>query len=100
MRDVQKLVQNIDVQVGPLRPSIQRALSSIEKTTDEAGRTLRQAQQTLVVLEGDIGEESELMYELKKAIKEVGNSAKAIQGLAKALEQQPESLLFGRKRKK
>jgi len=53
-----------------------------------------------VALEGDIGEESELMYELKKAIKEVGNSAKAIQGLAKALEQQPESLLFGRKRKK
>jgi paraquat-inducible protein B len=61
--------------------------------------TLRQAQQTLAVLEGDIGEDSELMYELKKAVKEVGTAGKAIQGLAKALERQPESLLFGKKKK-
>lgn len=99
VKDVQKLVQNIDGQVGPLGPSIQRTLSSIEKTSDEAGMRLRQAQQTLSVLEGDIGEDSELMYELKKAVKEVGTAAKAIQSLAKVLEQQPESLLFGRKKK-
>jgi paraquat-inducible protein B len=99
MKDVQKLVQNIDRQVGPLGPSIQRTLASMEKTSDEAGVTLRQAQQTLTVLEGDIGEDSELMYELTKAIKEVGTAGKAIESLAKALEQQPESLLFGRKKK-
>jgi paraquat-inducible protein B len=61
--------------------------------------TLRQAQQVLAVLEGDIGEDSELMYELKKAVKEVGTAGKAIQSLAKAVEQQPESLLFGKKKK-
>jgi paraquat-inducible protein B len=99
VKDVQKLVQDIDRQVEPLGPSIQRTLSSIEKTSDEAGITLRQAQQTLTVLEGDIGEDSELMYELKKAVKEVGTAGKAIESLAKALEQQPESLLFGRKKK-
>jgi paraquat-inducible protein B len=99
VKDVQKLVQDIDRQVEPLGPSIQRTLSSIEKTSDEAGMTLRQAQQVLAVLEGDIGEDSELVYELKKAIKEVGTAGKAIQSLAKALEQQPESLLFGRKKK-
>jgi paraquat-inducible protein B len=99
VKDVQKLVQDIDRQVEPLGPSIQRTLSSIEKTSDEAGMTLRQAQQTLAVLEGDIGEDSELMYELKKAVKEVGTAGKAIQSLAKALEQQPESLLFGKKKK-
>ena len=99
VKDVQKLVQDIDRQVEPLGPSIQRTLSSIEKTSDEAGITLRQAQQTLTVLECDIGEDSELMYELTKAVKEVGTAGRAIQGLAKALEQQPESLLFGRKKK-
>ena len=99
MKDIQKLAQDIDRQVEPLGTSIQRTLSSIEKTSDEAGITLRQAQQTLAVLEGDIGEDSELMYELKKAVKEVGTAGKAIQSLAKALEQQPESLLFGRKKK-
>ncbi len=99
VKDVQSLVQNIDGQVGPLGPSIQRTLSSIEKTSEEAGMTLRQAQQTLSALEGDFGEDSELMYELRKAVKETGTAAKAIQSLAKALEQQPESLLFGRKKK-
>jgi paraquat-inducible protein B len=99
VKDVQKLAQDIDGQVGPLGSSVQRTLSSIDKAADEAGTTLRQAQQTLVVLEGDIGEDSELMYELKKAVKEVGTAGKAIESLAKALELQPESLLFGRKKK-
>ena len=99
VKDIQKLVKNIDRQVGPLGPSIQRTLASIEKTSDEAGMALRQAQQILTVLEGDIGEDSELMYELKKAVKEVGTAGKAIQSLAKALERQPESLLFGKKKK-
>ena len=99
VKDVQRLVQNIDRQVGPLGPSIQRTLSSIEKTSDEGGITLRMAQQTLGVLESDMGEDSTLMYELKKAVKEVGTAAKAIQSLAKTLEQQPESLLLGKKQK-
>jgi paraquat-inducible protein B len=99
VKDIQKLAQDIDRQVEPLGPSIQRTLLSIEKTSDEAGMTFRQAQQILAVLEGDIGEDSELMYELKKAVKEVGTAGKSIQGLAKSLERQPESLLFGKKKK-
>ena len=99
VKDVQKLVQNIDRQVGPLGPSIQRTLASIEKTSDEAGMTLRHAQQTLTALEGDIGGDSELMYEVKKAVREVGAAGKEIRSLAKSLERQPESLLFGKKEK-
>jgi paraquat-inducible protein B len=99
MKDIQKLVQRIDRQVEPLSVSMQRTLSSVEKTSDEAAIALRQAQQTLAVLEGEIGEDSELVYELKKAIKEVGNAGKAVRGLARALDRQPESLLFGKKKK-
>jgi hypothetical protein len=39
------------------------------------------------------------MYELKKAVKEVGTAGKAVESLAKTLERQPESLLFGKKKK-
>ena len=99
VKDVQKLVQNIDRQVGPLGPSIQRTLASIEKTSDEAGVTLWQAQQTLTVLEDDIGDDSELMYELKKAVKEVGTAGKSIQDLARSAERHPESIIFGKKKK-
>ena len=76
LREAQKLIQDIDGEVGPLGPSIQRTLSSIEKASDEARMTFRQAQQTLVVLEGDIGEDSELMYELTKADQGSGDCRK------------------------
>jgi paraquat-inducible protein B len=99
LKDVQKLAQDVDREVGPLGQSIQRTLSSFEKTSDEAGMTLRHAQQTLTALEGNIGEDSELIYEFKKAVREVGAAGKEIQSLAKSLERQPESLLFGKKQK-
>ncbi|MFZ7110156.1 MAG: MlaD family protein [Desulfatiglandales bacterium] len=99
LKDIQELAQHVDRQVGPLSLSMQRTLSGIEKISDEAGMTLREVQQTFAALEGNIGEDSELMYELKKAVKEMGTAGKAIRSLAKALEQQPESLLFGRKKK-
>ncbi len=99
VKDVQKLVQNVDSEVGPLGSSVQRTLSSIEKTSDEARTTLRQAQQTLTVLEGDIGEDSELMYELKKTVKEVGTAAKSIESLAKSAGRHPEAIIFGTKKK-
>jgi paraquat-inducible protein B len=99
IKDVRNLIQNIDRQVGPLGPSIERTLSNIERTSEEAGVTLRRAQQTLSVLEDDMGEDSELVYELKKTVKEIGAAGKSIQSLAKALEQQPESILFGKRKK-
>lgn len=96
VKDVHNLVENLDRQIGgPSGPSIQRTLSSIEKTSEEAAMTLRQTQQ--ILLERHMGEDSELMYELKKAIEEVGSAAKAVRGLAGTLEQQPDSLFFGRK---
>ncbi|MBN2032854.1 MAG: MCE family protein [Deltaproteobacteria bacterium] len=95
VKDVQKLARKLDGQIALLGPSMRRTLSSIEKTSDEAEITLRKAQHVLLVLEGDIGEDSELIYELKNTVREAGTAAKAVRSLAKALEQQPESLLFG-----
>ena len=98
VKQVHVLVQNIDRQVDPLASSLQGALASIEKTSDEAGASLRQARQTLLMLEGDIGEDSELMFEFKKTLKEVAMAAKAARSLAVTLEQQPESIVFGKRK--
>jgi paraquat-inducible protein B len=97
--DARNLIRNADGQIGPVATSLKDTLASIKKASDEAGATFRQAQQTLTVLEGDIGEDSELMYELEKTIKEVGGAGKAIQSLANTIERQPESLLFGKKQR-
>jgi paraquat-inducible protein B len=99
VKDVQRLTQAIDRQVGPLGTSLERTLAKIEKTSEEAGATLRRAQQTLSVLEDDLGEDSELVYELRKTVKEIGTAGKSIQSLAKSLERQPESILFGKREK-
>ena len=97
--DARKLIRNTDRQISPIATSLTGTLASIKKASDEAGATFRQAQQTLTVLEGDIGEDLEMMYELKKTVKEVGAAGKAIQSLANTLERQPESLLLGKKQK-
>jgi paraquat-inducible protein B len=95
--DARKLIRNADGQIGPAATSLNGTLASIKKASDEAGAMFLQAQQTLTVLEVDIGEDSELMYELQKTIKEVGGAGKAVQSLANTIERRPESLLFGKK---
>jgi paraquat-inducible protein B len=99
MKDGRTLVRNIDRQIEPLASSVQKTLVNIEKTSYEAERVLRQAQQTLEAIEGGIGEDSLLLYELNRSIKEIKGAAKAIEELADTLERQPESLLFGKKRR-
>jgi paraquat-inducible protein B len=97
--DARKLIRNADGQIVPVATSLKGTLASLKKASDEAGATFRQAQQTLTVLEGDIGEDSELMVELQKTIKEVGGAGKAVQSLANTIERRPESLLFGKKQR-
>ncbi len=98
VKDAQTLLRNVDGQVDPISTSVKDTLASIKKASDEAGVTLQQAQQTLVTLEGDIGENSEMVLEIKEAIRQMKDALRAIKGLAKTLEHQPDSLIFGKKR--
>ncbi len=75
---------------------LRSTLASIEKAVDEAGVTLRQAQQALKFVEGD-GADSELVYEFNLALRDFRTLAKAIRGLADTLDRQPESAIFGKK---
>lgn len=97
MKNVRDLVQNIDTQIAPPGPSIQQALVSIQEASQEAETTLRQARQSLLGLHGN--ENSEFLYELNRTIEEIGTAARAVRGLAKSLERQPESLFYGREEK-
>jgi len=99
VKDVKEIVHHIDTQIEPLGPSLQKTLASIEMTSNRAATTLQQAQQTLMILGEDIGEDSELVYELKRAVKEIGSAVRSIQILTNSLEQQPESVIFGKKRR-
>lgn len=106
--DVQELALNVNGQVQPLSSEAQETLKEAQKLMrdlDEKATTLAsRADDTMkdvhkLVQSIDIGEDSELMYELKKTVREVGAAGKAVQSLANTLERQPESLVFGKKQK-
>jgi paraquat-inducible protein B len=97
VKDVQKLLQNIDRQVEPLGPSIQKASEGIEKTLKSAEAAFHSAQKAIDGVEGSIGEDSPLAYQLNKTLEEVSNLARSVRRLADYLERHPESVLRGKK---
>lgn len=88
--ETKKLVQDINRHVNPLA-------DSVRITSDEAGVTFKKIQAVAENLEATAGENSVLAYKLDKTLGEMERASRAVRLLAETLEQQPESLLFGKK---
>jgi paraquat-inducible protein B len=97
LKDAQNLVRNVNGEINPVATSLKSTLASIEKASDEAGATLQQAQQTLKSVEGDVTGESELVYQINQALRDIRALSKAVRDLADTLDRQPESAIFGKK---
>jgi paraquat-inducible protein B len=82
-------VRNIDSQIGPLRESIERTIKSAEVT-------LTVAQKAVENIEGGVGENSTLIYQLNKTLEEVNALARSVRVLADYLERHPESVIWGK----
>jgi len=117
LKNTQKLVQHIDEQIGPL-------VSSLAKTSDAAHETLSEAKNTISVLGGDVrglaittketlesarntlkqtekslgtfSDDSHLVYEMNKTLRELSAAARSLRLLSDYLEQHPEALLRGK----
>lgn len=121
LKDMQKLLRNIDSQISPLASSIkssadaaQAAFTQIEKTLAlEEGApgelasgikellssvrgAMAQAEQTLNAIEGLASQDSSIAYELKNTLTELTSAARSVRFLADYLERHPESLLRGK----
>lgn len=79
LQETRQLVQKLDSNIAP-------AISS----------TLDQAQKTLVSFEGSLGQDSPLQHDLRQAVKELGDAARAVRILADYLERHPDSLIYGK----
>lgn len=79
LQETRQLVQNLDSKVTP-------AITS----------TLDQAQKTLVSVEGTLGQDSPLQHEMRQAMKELGEAARAVRILTDYLERHPEALVYGK----
>jgi len=114
LKDLQKLVQNINSQVDPIGSGLEetgknvqklvqdvdghmrRLLSSIEKTTKSLNGALEQAEKTLGAIEGVTGRDSALVYQLTKTLEELSAAARSIRIWADYLERHPEALIRGK----
>jgi len=83
LQQTRQLVKNLDSNIAP-------AISS----------TLDQAQKTLVSVEDTLGQESPLQHEMRRAMKELGEAARAVRILTDYLERHPEALIYGKGKEK
>jgi len=85
MRDIRKMANNTDGRIKQL-------VASVEETAKEATGTFTQAKETLSTVE----EDSAVIYELTKMLKELAAAAHSIRILADYFERHPEALVQGK----
>ncbi|WP_237046344.1 MlaD family protein [Aquipseudomonas alcaligenes] len=103
LANLDRLSQRLDAQLPALLASAQRSSGELDATLGEirqAAAGLRQTLEQTNALLGDsrrsLGPESELQYQLGSALQELSRASKALQRTAESLEQQPQSLIFGK----
>jgi paraquat-inducible protein B len=79
LQETRELAQNLNTNVAP-------AITT----------TLDQAQQTLESVAGTLGKDAPLQYEMRQALKELGDAARSLRVLLEYLERHPDALIFGK----
>jgi paraquat-inducible protein B len=88
-RDASNKIDTLSLGLSDTIKEIQKAVSSIEKTLEQAQLTLAQARQTL-------SEDSTLSYEIAETLDELQKGARSIRLLADDLKRRPESAIWGK----
>lgn len=73
------------------------ATEQLNKTMAEMQNSMVKLQETMTVVEDTIASDSPMAYQLEQSAKDLSRASRAIEELSGMLEQQPSSLLFGRK---
>lgn len=88
--ETRKLAHTVQRQIEPLA-------RSITKTSDETGVTLQKIQVAIRSIENTVGEDSAVVYRLNRTLSELEKASRSLRLLAETLEEQPESIIFGKK---
>lgn len=105
LANLDNLTQQLERQIPPLLDNARQGSDELRAAIGEfhqAAQSARTAFAQMQGLAGDtrrsLGPESEAQYQLLQTLEELGRASKALQRTAESLEQQPESLIFGKKR--
>ena len=102
LRDTRRLVNNVDRQVAPLADNVNLTVGEFGKLAQEANTQLvllgDNLKVTLSALEGVVSEDAPLIVEMENTLQEITAASRSLRQLANTLEQQPESLIQGKRR--
>ena len=90
LASIEKLSDDVDVEVAPTAQDVRKSLKAAEGTFDG----IRTAADELTAF---LGRDSAAVKELRKALVEIASAARALKNLADTLQRQPESLLQGKR---
>lgn len=77
---------------------LKAALVDVRHAAQSAGDALQQMDGLISDGRRSLGPQSELQYELLQSLQDLGQASKALQRTAESIEQQPQSIIFGKKR--
>ncbi len=77
---------------------LKEALIDVRHAAQSARDALQQMDGMVGESRRTLGPQSELQYELLQSLQDLGQASKALQRTAESLEQQPQSIIFGKKR--
>jgi paraquat-inducible protein B len=103
--NLEGLTQQLQRQIPPMLDNARQGSGELRVVLGEVRRAAQGASTALEQVQGltgdarrSLGPESEAQFQLLQTLEELTRASKALQRSAESLEQQPESLIFGRKR--
>jgi len=100
-----RLSANLERQLPPLLDSAQSgshdlgaAVADIRRAAEQAAQALQEVNALASDSRRSLGPQSEVQYEMLRALQELSQAGKALQRTAEGLDQQPQSLIFGKQR--
>lgn len=88
--ELTKLLNSLNQQAPVITENLNQTLVVLQKSMDQFNNTAK-------TLDTTFAEDSPLVYQLNRTLKDVSRSASALRNLSDTLDQQPESLLRGKK---
>jgi paraquat-inducible protein B len=95
--NIEHTVQTAETLLGRLDGQVTPLAADLTATARAAARTMDQAEQTLAGVQGALGEDSALLYQLQTTLGDLSVAAGSIRAWAEYMERHPESLLRGKK---
>ena len=105
LTNFEKISQQIQQRLPSMLDNMQSGSTELKEALVDVRLAAQSARDALQQMDGmvndgrrSLGPQSELQYELLQSLQDLGKASKALQRTAESIEQQPQSIIFGKKR--